>query len=86
MKKRNDTKTPGNSTFRWILLFTMTFGLITYVPLRAQEGGETKDDEVVEDEIPILPAYRVDDSQDYRYRATSSMTAIRLTRQVIDSL
>ena len=68
----------------------MTFGLITYVPLRAQEGGETKDDEVVEDEvvedeIPLLPAYRVDDSQDYAYRATSSMTAIRLTRQVIDS-
>jgi outer membrane receptor protein involved in Fe transport len=59
---------------------------MAFSPLAAQDAdteGEAAAE--AEEEIITLQEFRVDTTQEYGYRATSSMTAIRLTGQVIDT-
>ncbi len=63
--------------FLRFVTIVLATGLMAYSPLTAQEEDS-------EEEIATLQEYRVDASREYGYRATSSMTAIRLGGQAVD--
>ena len=79
MKRTNQH--PWCVAFRNAGLILIAASLLTYAPLSAQEE---KTEEGEETELIELPEFRVDDSQEFGYRATSSATAIRLAAQSID--
>ena len=72
---------PWYVAFRNAGLILIAASLLTYAPLSAQDE-ETEEGEKTE--LIELPEFRVDDSQEFGYRATSSATAIRLAAQSID--
>ena len=75
---KRETERPWYMALRSLGLSVLAANLLVFAPLAAQDE-EAKAEE--ETDIVVLSEFRVDESQEYGYRATSSATAIRLAAQ-----
>ena len=77
-----DSLYPSHAAWRRSLVALLAIGLFAFSPLTAQDEEEAAE---TEKSIVTLRTFVIDTTQEYGYRATTSMTASRLSTNIIDT-
>jgi outer membrane receptor protein involved in Fe transport len=77
-----DSLYPLHAAWRRSLVALLAIGLFVFSPLTAQDEKEAAE---LEEDIITLRDFVIDTTQEYGYRATTSMTASRISTNIIDT-